>query len=86
MRSTPAPVLYVSPVHAQKSTEDGLTRDPGGWGVTNHFYPSFLQMRTIPTPVTDVSSTHAQKSTEDGLTRIQGDGGLLITNTLHFYR
>ena len=114
MRSTPAPVVDVSPVHAQKSTEDGLTRsrgaggylflsplifadeehthtchrsfahtctevyrgwpdqDPGAWGVTDHFYPSFLQMRRTPAPVVDVSSTHAQKSTEDGQTTIQG--------------
>ena len=86
MRSTPAPVLYVSPVHAQKSTEDGLTEDPGGWAVTNHFYPSFLQMRCTPAPVIDVSSTHAQKSTEDGLTRIQGGGWLVITFTIHFCR
>ena len=37
-------------------------QDPGGWGVTNHFYPSFLQMRSSPAPVVDVSSTHAEKS------------------------
>ena len=83
MRSTPAPVVHVSPVHAQKSTGDGLTRIQGVWGVTNHFY-SFIFTDEKLTP--HLSSTfhpaHAQKSTEDGTNH--DPGGWLVS--IHFYQ
>ena len=78
MWSTPAPVIEVSPAHAQKSTEDGQTTiKGGGWLVfafTNPVYHSYMQISSTPAAVVEVSLATAQKSTEDGLTRIQGDG------------
>ena len=61
-------------------------QDPGGWGVTNHIYHLFLQIRSTSTHVVDISPAHAEKSTEDGQTTIQGGGWLAFTFTIHFCR
>ena len=42
MRSTPTPVVDVSSTHAQKSTEDGLTRIQGDGGLVITFTLLFI--------------------------------------------
>ena len=86
MRSTPAPVVEVSSTHAQKSTEDGLTRNQGGGWLVITFTIHFCRLAAVAHLSSTVSLANAQKATNEGLTRIQEGVTLVITFNLHFCR
>ena len=86
MRSTLAPVVDVSSMHAHKCTEDSQTRIQGGGWLVITFTIYFCRLAAVAAPVINVSLANAQKFNNEGLTRIQEGGPLVITFNLHFCR